>query len=269
MSVKDFFGLNELPFNNSPDIKFFYKSREHQEAITRIKYGVENNKGLITVVGPIGTGKTTLARLILDELDSVKNEVALIIVVHSEVTSEWILRKLNMQLGVENIPEDKPSMLSSLYEKLSVLTDQGKRVIILIDEAQMLKKKEVMEELRGILNFEDETGKLINFVFFGLPELDENLMLDEPLRQRVAMKFILKPFDLESTKNYILHRLKIAGAKEPIFTLDAIKTVYKYSSGIPRVINTICDNSMFEAYLIKKKSVEKELIEQVAADLGL
>lgn len=269
MSVKDFFGLNELPFNNSPDIKFFYKSREHQEAITRIKYGVENNKGLITVVGPIGTGKTTLARLILDELDNVKNEVALIIVVHSEVTSEWILRKLNMQLGVENIPEDKPSMLSSLYEKLSVLTDQGKRVIILIDEAQMLKKKEVMEELRGILNFEDETGKLINFVFFGLPELEENLMLDEPLRQRVAMKFILKPFDLESTKNYIIHRLKVARAKEPIFTLDAIKTVYKYSSGIPRVINTICDNSMFEAYLIKKKSVEKELIEQVAADLGL
>lgn len=269
MSVKDFFELNELPFNNSPDIRFFYKSKEHEEAIIRIKYGVESNKGLITIVGPIGTGKTTLARLILDELDNEKNEVALIVVVHSEVTSEWILRKLNMQLGVENVPEDKPSMLSSLYQRLSVLTGEGKRVVILIDEAQMLKKKEVMEELRGILNFEDDTGKLINFVLFGLPELEDNLMLDEPLRQRVAMRFVLKPFDLESTINYIMHRLKVAGAKEPIFTLDAIKAVYKYSSGIPRVINTICDNSMFEAYLLKKKRIEKELIEQVATDLGL
>lgn len=126
-----------------------------------------------------------------------------------------------------------------------------------------------MEELRGVLNFEDDTGKLINFVLFGLPELEDNLMMDEPLRQRVAMRFVLKPFDLKSTINYIMHRLKVAGAKDSIFSLDAIKAVYKYSTGIPRVINTICDNSMFEAYLLKNKRIEKELIEQVATDLGL
>jgi type II secretory pathway predicted ATPase ExeA len=269
MSVKDFFGLNELPFNNSPDIKFFYKSKEHEEIIKRLVYAIENNKGLVTVIGQIGTGKTTLARLILDEFDTDSYEVALIIVVHSEVTSEWILKKLLMQLGVDEIPTDKPSMLSKLYQKLSSLMESGKKVVIMFDEAQMLKNKDVMEELRGILNFETETGKLINFVLFGMPELEDNLRLDEPLKQRVAMRFLLKPFDLQAVKVYIEHRLKVAGAKKIFFSDNAIKGVYRHSGGIPRVINTICDNAMFEAYLVKSETIDEKIIEQVAVDLGL
>jgi len=269
MSVKDFFGLNELPFNNSPDIKFFYKSKEHTEIIKRLKYAIENNKGLAIVIGQIGTGKTTLARLILDEFDGDNYEIALIIVVHSEVTSEWILKKLLMQLGIQEIPKEKPLILSKLYEKLNQLVEADKKVVILFDEAQMLKNREVMEELRGILNFENDTGKLINFVLFGLQDLEDNLRLDEPLRQRVAMRFILRPFDLQDVKAYIVHRLKVAGAQKIFFTEDAIKTIYKFSGGIPRVINTICDNAMFEAYLIKTDSIDSKMIEQVSLDLGL
>jgi type II secretory pathway predicted ATPase ExeA len=126
-----------------------------------------------------------------------------------------------------------------------------------------------MEELRGILNFETETGKLINFVLFGMPELEDNLRLDEPLRQRVAMRFLLKPFDLQAVKVYIEHRLKVAGAKKIFFSDNAIKGVYRHSGGIPRVINTICDNAMFEAYLVKSETIDEKIIEQVAVDLGL
>lgn len=269
MSVKDFFGLNELPFNNSPDVKFFYKSEQHTDIIRKLNYAIESNKGLIVIIGQIGTGKTTLGRLILDEFDTENYEIALIIVVHTEVTSEWILKKLLMQLGVEEIPKEKPVMLSKLYEKLAELTESNKKVIIIFDEAQMLKNKEVMEELRGILNFENQTGKLINFILFGLPDLENNLKLDEPLRQRVAMRLILKPFDLQEVNSYILHRLKVAGAKKQFFTNEAIKAIYKFSGGIPRVINTICDNAMFESYLIKNDSIDSKIIEQVAFDLGL
>ena len=269
MGVKDFFNMSELPFNNSPDVKFFFRSEQHGEVIKRLIYAIENKKGLVIVLGPIGTGKTTLSRLFLDYLESRDIESAMIVVVHSEVTSEWILKKLNFQLGVENVPDDKPSMLASLYSRLSEFNEQGKSVVILIDEAQMLKNRDVMEELRGVLNFEDERGKLISFVLFGLPELEENLRLDEPLRQRVAMRFTLKPLDFLSTREYILHRLSIVGVKEKVFTDEAIKLIYVKSRGIPRIVNTICDNAMFEAYLIKKREVDEGIVGRVVSDLGL
>jgi type II secretory pathway predicted ATPase ExeA len=269
MGVKEFFNLKENPFNNTPDIRFYYKSEQHKRALTKLHYLVENRKGLGIVLGHIGAGKTTLSRLLLDEFESKGYESALIIVVHSEITSEWVLKRLNMQLGVENIPEDKPGMLASLYKKLDELNDAGKKVVILIDEAQMIKNRDVLEELRGILNFEDEHGKLITFILFGLVDLELNLMMDEPLQQRVAIRSELQPMNSEGVRNYIIHRLKVAGAKNNLFEEDAIKKIYFYSKGIPRLINTICDNAMFESYLIKKEIITGDVIQQVAEDLGL
>lgn len=269
MGVKEFFDLKENAFNNTPDIRFYYESDQHKEALIRLKYLVENKKGLGIVLGHIGTGKTTLSRLLLDELDSDEYESALIIVVHAEVNSEWVLKRLNMQLGVEDIPEDKPGMLGTLYRKLDELNEQNRKVVILIDEAQMIKERSVLEELRGILNFEDEDGKLITFILFGLSDLELNLMMDEPLQQRVAVRCKLSPLNQPGVKNYIEHRLKVAGAKNSIFDENALINIYKFSRGIPRVINTICDNAMFESYLVKKQIITGSIIEQVSEDLGL
>lgn len=269
MGVKEFFNLNENAFNNTPDIRFYYESDQHKEALIRLKYLVENKKGLGIVLGHIGTGKTTLSRLLLDELDTDEYESALIIVVHSEVTSEWVLKRLNMQLGVENIPEDKPGMLGTLYKRLDELNEQNKKVVILIDEAQMIKNRDVLEELRGILNFEDEDGKLITFILLGLSDLELNLMMDEPLQQRVAIRCKLNPLNESGVKNYIEHRLKVAGSKNSIFDEVAIKNIFTFSRGIPRIINTICDNSMFESYLLKKNIISGNIVKQVSEDLGL
>ncbi len=269
MGVKDFFGLNENPFNNTPDIRFYYESKQHRDAILKLKYLVENRRGLGIVIGHIGMGKTTLSRLLLDELDEEHYESALIIVVHSEITSEWVLKRLNMQLGVENIPDNKPGMLGTLYQRLDELYEENKKVVILIDEAQMIKNKEVLEELRGILNFENEEGKLITFILFGLSDLELNLMMDEPLQQRIAVRCKLTPFDQEGVKNYIEHRLRVAGSTNLIFDMEALKRIYEFSKGIPRVINTICDNAMFESYLLKKRLIGADIILQVAEDLGL
>ncbi|TYB36987.1 MAG: AAA family ATPase [Flexistipes sinusarabici] len=269
MSVKEFFQIKELPFNNAPDLKYYYSSKPHQETLTRLRHVIENRKGFALVTGQIGTGKTTLARLLFEELDPQLYETVLMIVVHSEITSEWILKKICTQMEVENIPSDKPGMLTALYKRLYELNEKGKKAVILIDEAQMLKHRDIMEEIRGILNFEDESGKLLTFIFFGLPELENNLSMDEPLKQRVALKCELKQLDFESTKNYIMHRIKVSGAKYNFFADDAYRSIFEASVGIPRVINTICDNAMFESYLIKEKVIKKETVDQVANDLGL
>jgi hypothetical protein len=172
-------------------------------------------------------------------------------------------------LGVKNPERDKLKLLSQLYKRLVELHQAGKKAVVLIDEAQMLKSKEIMEEFRGLLNLEMPERKLITFVFFGLPEIEENLALDQPLAQRVALKYTLEPFNEESTRGYIQHRLRLAGSHEEIFDEQATQLIHRYSRGIPRLINTICDNALFEGYLLKQKKIDASLVATVVKDLGL
>jgi type II secretory pathway predicted ATPase ExeA len=137
-----------------------------------------------------------------------------------------------------------------------------------MDEVQMLKSKEIMEEFRGLLNMEMPDGKMVNLMFFGLSGLDDVLSLDEPLKQRVAMKIFLRPFSEDDTKNYIKHRLTVAGGTDEIFLDEAFGTIYQYSSGTPRLINTISDNALLEGYLFKARHIDSQIIKAVAIDLG-
>lgn len=268
-NIKDFFEVETLPFTNTPDSKFFFRSPQHEEALLRLKYAVEGRKGLAVIKGNIGMGKTLLSRLFLTSLDEKEYEAALVVVVHSEINSEWFLKRLSQQLGVKLTTSVKTEMIAGIYRKLEELNEQGKKVVILIDEAQMIRDKQVMEEIRGILNFEDEEGKFITFVLFGLPTIEETLSLDEPLKQRIAVKYSLTPFDFETLKRYIIFRLKVAGSKVNFFGDGAFEVIFDYSKGIPRLINTICDNAMFEAYLLKQKLINKEIVLQVIENLGL
>jgi hypothetical protein len=138
-----------------------------------------------------------------------------------------------------------------------------------MDEVQMLNSKEIMEEFRGLLNMEMPEGKMINFIFFGLNELEDVLRLDEPLKQRVSMKIKLSSFKKEDAHNYILHRLKVAGSTNTIFTESAIESICKYSRGLPRLINTICDNALLEGFLVKSETIDENIIQTAVIDLGL
>jgi general secretion pathway protein A len=269
MDYLEYYGLNEQPFTNSIDSRFYYNSEQHAEALLRLKYAVGTMKGLAVLVGGIGTGKTTLARRMLDELDDDQHESALLVIIHSSITTEWLLKKIAMQLGVDNVPEDKVNLLSAIYHRLIEINEAGKKAVVLIDEAQMLNSREIMEEFRGLLNLEVPGGKLVSFVFFGMPELDDVLSLDEPLKQRVAVKYRLKSFSHEMTAQYIRHRLHIAGSEKELFSQDAIEAVYMFSKGIPRLINTICDNALLEGFLTKRPGIERNIVEEVAADFGL
>jgi len=269
MDYLEFFGLNKEPFSNAPDVRFYYNSAQHQKAMLRLTYAVDSMKGFAILIGDIGTGKTTLARMMLDNLPEEAYESALLVIIHSGITADWLLKKIALQLGVEDPSDEKIKVLSQIYNRLMELDQQGKKAVVLVDEAQMLKSRELMEEFRGLSNLEVPGRKLITFVFFGLPEIEENLKLDPPLLQRVALKYRLEPLNEDSTDAYIRHRLRISGSNGCFFTPEAISAVHIFSRGIPRMINTICDNSLFEAYLMKNRSVSQEIIESVARDLGL
>ena len=269
MSYLDHYGLAQEPFSNAPVARFYYSSAQHAQALMRLTHAVSQMKGLALLVGDIGAGKTTLARRLLDSLPEDEYEAALLVIVHSGITAQWLLRRIALQLGVENPAEEKLALLSQLYQRLLRIHEAGKKAVVLIDEAQMLATREIMEEFRGLLNLEIPERKLLSFVFFGLPEIEDNLKLDPPLAQRVALRYRLDPLSAEATEAYVCHRLRLAGAPRVPFTAEAIAALHRFSHGTPRVINTLCDNALFEGFLAKARDVDAPLVERLARDLAL
>jgi type II secretory pathway predicted ATPase ExeA len=269
MNYVEYFKMAQEPFSNAPVSRFYFNSAQHAEALTRLTYAVDGMKGLALLVGNIGAGKTTLARRMLDALPDDRYEAALLVIIHSGITASWLLRRVAMQLGVHEPSPDKLTLLGQLYQRLIQIYESGKKAVVLIDEAQMLQTRELMEELRGLLNLEVPERKLLTFVFFGLPEIDQNLLLDPPLAQRVAVRVRLSSFDRDATEAYIKHRLRLAGASRMLFDPEAIDTMHTLSRGIPRVINTLGDNALFEAFLARRDDVDGALMRRVSENLGV
>lgn len=269
MNYLEFYELAQEPFSNAPVSRFYYSSAQHAQALMRLMHVVQGMKGLAVLVGDIGAGKTTLARRMLDSLPEDEYEAALLVIIHSGITANWLLRRVALQLGVESPAEEKLALLSQLYHRLVRIYEAGKKAVVLIDEAQMLTNREIMEEFRGLLNLEVPDRKLISFVFFGLPEIEENLRLDPPLAQRVALRYRLEPLTGDATEAYVKHRLKLAGAPRVPFTAEAVAAVHRFSRGTPRLVNTLCDNALFEGFVARQKDIDEKLIERIARDLAL
>ncbi len=269
MSYLEFYELTQEPFSNAPVSRFYYSSAQHAQALLRLTHAVSGMKGLAVLVGDIGAGKTTLARRMLDSLPEEEYEAALLVIVHSGVTASWLLRRIALQLGVENPADEKLALLSQVYQRLVRIYESGKKAVLLIDEAQMLASREIMEEFRGLLNLEVPERKLISFVFFGLPEIEDHLRLDPPLAQRVALKYRLEPLNAEATEAYVRHRLKLAGAPRVPFTAGALVRLHAHTRGIPRLINTLCDNALFEGFVGRTRVLDEGFLDRVARDLDI
>jgi len=265
----DFYELSQEPFSNAPVSRFYYSSAQHAQALMRLTHAVSGMKGLAVLVGDIGAGKTTLARRMLDSLPEEEYEAALLVIIHSGITAGWLLKRIALQLGVESPAEEKLALLSQLYQRLVKIYEAGKKAVVLIDEAQMLATREIMEEFRGLLNLEVPERKLLTFVFFGLPEIEDNLRLDPPLAQRVSLKYRLEPLSPEATEAYVRHRLRLAGASRVPFSVGALARIHAHSRGTPRLINTLCDNALFEGFVARAREIDERFIDRVARDLGI
>ncbi len=273
MDYLEFYHLKEIPFANAPDLRFYYDGYQYGYTEERIIHVIDQMGGLAVIIGGMGMGKSILARHLLESLTGkgIEYECGLMIIVHTAITASWLLKKIAIQLGVTDPADEKVNLITQLFNRLIEIQEEGRKAVVLIDEANMLQTREIMEEFRGLLNLEVPGKKLVTFVFFGMPELDEYLKLDEPLRQRVALRIALKQFSEEATKEYILHRLKRANSEKSmsVFPEDVLKLIHIYSKGTPRLVNTICDNALLEGFLKREEKITPQIIEQVSGELML
>jgi type II secretory pathway predicted ATPase ExeA len=266
---KKFFGLKENPFNVNPDPRFLFQTSEIQEALACLTYGVERRRGFVLLTGEVGTGKTTLLNKLLEGLREAR--VATAFIFNPRLSANQFLHFMLGDFGISCESHMKSQILLVLNQWLLERYRAGETALLIVDEAQNLSL-EVLEEIRLLTNLETATEKLLQIVLSGQPELETliNQTALRQLRQRITLRCRMVPLSLEETRGYISERLRIAGAEgEPVFNSDAIEVVFRYSRGIPRVINLLCDHSLITAYAEAQKPVLAGTVEAVAREFEL
>ena len=244
-----FYGFREMPFNITPDPKFLYLSPTHQEALQHLKYGVQERKGFIVLVGEVGCGKTTLCRRFLNEIDTTRFDTALIL--NPRVTETQMLKAILTELGETKLARSQVDLVAQVNRVLLERIENGKDIVLIIDEAQNLSFA-VLEQIRLLSNLETGQQKLLQIILMGQPELKDVLAREElrQLRQRILVHYELNPLSLDDTEHYIQHRLSLAGGMgRPVFTKRALRKIHKASKGIPRIVNNLCDKALLSAFI--------------------
>jgi general secretion pathway protein A len=264
-----FFGLRESPFNVNPDPRYLFLTRQIQEALAGLTYGIQNKKGFILLTGEVGTGKTTLLNRLLDWLHG--QRVATAYIFNSQLDVNHLFDFVMADFGIACESREKSQVLLRLNQWLLERYRAGETAVLIIDEAQNLSLQ-VLEEIRLLTNLETSTEKLLQIVLTGQPELEEKLKLPQlrQLRQRITLRCRTSALTLEETFGYIAERLRIAGANgDPIFSEEAIQTLHMYARGIPRVVNLLCEHALINAYVDHQRPVPAHLVEEVAREFQL
>ena len=262
-----FFGLKEKPFRMTPDTRYFYPSAKHTDALNHMVYAIEERRGFVVITGEIGSGKTTLSRVLFQKLDP-RTKTAIIRNTH--LTAKDLIAATLEELEIPCHPgSTKTQMIGKLNEFLVDQLREDNNVVLLVDEAQNLKPN-VLEEVRMLSNLETETDKLIQIILMGQPELKGKLWLKEltQLRQRVTLHYHLGPLDLAETAAYVTHRIHVAGANgTPVFQSSSLARIYAHTKGVPRLINGLCDRALLTGYVSESKSITAEIIDEVSKEL--
>jgi general secretion pathway protein A len=244
----DFYRFQEAPFNITPDPRFLFFSGRHREAFNHILFGIRERKGFIQVTGEVGAGKTTVCRAILKELGPTYRTA---LILNPCMTSSQLLRAVLTEFGLKTGRGDRATSLETLNEFLLHEAIIGNDVVLFIDEAQDLDD-ELLEQVRLLSNLETDQSKLLQIVLLGQPELRDKLEQSNlrQLRQRITVRYHIDPLSRDETEAYIHHRLRVAGANSrPVFTPWAVRRIYGYSRGVPRLINAVADKTLLCGYV--------------------
>ena len=254
----EYYGLKEAPFDLTPNPRFLFFSAKHREAFNHLLYGIRERKGFVQLTGEVGAGKTTVCRAILKELG---DRFATALILNPMPETDPLLRAVAMEFGLNPKGLDRFETLSALNQFLIELLYQGRDAVLIIDEAQSLTPA-LLEQVRLLSNLETDDRKLLQIVLMGQPELRDRL--NDPqlrqLRQRITVRFHLRALQRAELWPYIQHRLRVAGADgHPAFTLGALWRIYRYTKGIPRLVNAVCDKCLLAGFVHKRRCVDYRL----------
>ena len=264
---ESFYSLKRKPFAITSNPFFLYLSQRHKEALSYLTYGIKERVGFIEITGEVGTGKTTICRALLNQLDE-KTKTAFIF--NSSLSELQLLQTIIEDLGIKTDKKTRGGLFSDLNRFLIEQLALNNNVVVIIDEAQNLSLR-LLEQIRMLSNLEAENEKLIQIVLVGQPELREKLNSPKlrQLRQRISVRYHMKALDKEEVPRYIEHRLKLAGANgaAPVFEEKAIGEIYNYSGGIPRLINIVCDKALLTGFVLEKRVIEPSIIRQCIQEI--
>lgn len=260
-----YWGLQNQPFGNAPDRELFFPSPQHEEALIRLLYAVENRKGVAMLTGEVGSGKTTISRVLRDRLS--EDEFIVRTIVNPALNSVDLIRAILLALGEKQENDSKAHLLEVLENQLMANHNAGRHTVLIIDEAHLIKERASLEELRMLLNIQAEGQFLVTMIIMGQPPLMGNIQTLKPLNERIAIRFDLGPLSLQSTMRYILYRLKNAGASRGFFTKEAISPIFNYSKGIPLRINNLCERCLLIGAMQQARVIDTRIVNMAIEDL--
>jgi general secretion pathway protein A len=260
-----FYNLTEKPFSVTADPNFLYLSKKHKEAISHMQYGVQERMGFLEITGEIGAGKTTMCKALLNRLD---RHTKTAFILNGNLSEIQLLQAIIEDFGIQVKTKNKITMLNELNKFLLEQLSLKNNVVLIIDEAQNLKPA-LLEQVRLLSNMETEKEKLLQIILVGQPELKEKLASRElkQLRQRIAIRYHISSLSMREVECYISHRLGVAGGGNDIFNKDTLEEIFKFSGGIPRLINILCDKALLAGYAAGKKTIDSDIVKKCAKEI--
>jgi general secretion pathway protein A len=262
----EFYGLTEAPFDITPNPRFLFYSAKHREAYNHLLYGIRERKGFVQLTGEVGAGKTTLCRAMLEQLD---NHYSTALILNPVMNPDQLMKAIAVEFGLPVNTLDRFEILAVINEFLLQQVERGKDTVLIIDEAQDLTD-DLLEQVRLLSNLETDDRKLLQIVLMGQPELRDRLNAYKlrQLRQRITVRYHLRPLSRLEVAQYIRHRLEVSGANgRPAFTQPAIWRVHKYSGGIPRLVNALCDKALLSGFVNQTDQINWSMVGRAIREL--
>jgi len=262
----EYYGLKEPPFNITPNPRFLFYSAKHREAFNHLLYGIRERKGFVQLTGEVGAGKTTLCRALLEQLGP---EFSTALILNPVLDAEQLVKAIAMELNLQVKGLDRLETLAEINRFLLQQVEHHKDTVLIIDEAQDLTR-ELLEQVRLLSNLETDERKLLQIILMGQPELRDRLNDHSlrQLRQRITVRFHLNPLRSSEIRQYIQHRLHVSGANgAPYFTSPAVWLIYRYSRGIPRLINAVCDKCLLAGFVQQRDRIDFGMVRRATREL--